>query len=385
MQPVVQPNAKQLFKAVQTGDVTKLRGLLAAGAPVDSRDPEKMTPLMQAAKSGQAEAFRVLVEAGADLQAVGLDQVDVLELAAEGGNVEIVRSLLDRGLPLEGHWQPRSQAARRQGHMTPLICAAIEAHDQIVRLLLSAGADPAARFDGQTALEMVEEELEHPTFTESDDQRQRYQKIVSLLSGKGDGEPAPDAPALEVAKFAENARQPAHQSLRKLLDGRCGKARPWKPVPDHGLAAAEVVAYTLRGCDSEADLHDLQDRARQANAHLVLSEPWEPGEQAKLTLFPTADRFAVVAATGTAGANHNVSTADVLAWLRNLDKVNPFTLCFCGHDLVGGDFLGPVRKAGQVAEAMAAVCPSVLDVGFESPQELALALKKARAFLLRWD
>jgi hypothetical protein len=377
MTPVVQPNANHLFKAVQTGDVTKLRGLLAAGTPVDSRDLEKMTPLLRAAKGGQAEAFHALVEAGADLHAVGMDQVDVLESAASGGNVEIVRFLIDKGLPLEGHWQPRSQAARRQGHMTPLICAALASHDQVVRLLLDAGADRNAAFDKQTALDLIKEELKHPTFTESDDQRQRYQKIVSLLSGKADGESPQEASAAEVAKFADNARQPAHQDLRKLLDGRCGEARPWK--------RAEVVTYTLRGCNREAELHDLQDQARQANAHLVLAEPWEAGEEAKLVLFPTNDRFAVVTATGTAGANHNVSTADVLAWLRALDQDNPFTLRYCGHDLVGGDFLGPVKKAGQVAERMAALCPSILDVGFESPQELALALKKARAFLLRWD
>src|SRR5262249_48331149 len=151
-----------------------------------------------------------LVEAGADLHAVGMDQIDVLESAASGGDVAIVRFLIGRGLPVEGHWQPRSQAARRQGHMTPLICAAIEAHDQVVRLLLDAGADRNASFDRQTALDLVKEELKHPTFTNSEEQRHRYQTIVSLLSGKADHKPAQDASAAEVAKFAANARRPAH-------------------------------------------------------------------------------------------------------------------------------------------------------------------------------
>src|SRR5437762_2791079 len=109
------PKPRHFFTAAQAGDAAKLRELLAAGMPVDSRDQDQKTVLMCAAESGQAEAFRVLMEAGADLHALALCQIDVLECAASGGNVEIVRFLLDKGLPVEGHWQPRSQFARREG------------------------------------------------------------------------------------------------------------------------------------------------------------------------------------------------------------------------------------------------------------------------------
>ncbi len=110
-----------------------------------------------------------------------------------------------------------------------------------------------------------------------------------------------------------------------------------------------------------------------------------PGEDAALVLFPTDNKLAVVAAIGTEGANYGVSTADAIAWLKHLDEENSFTLRYCGHDLVGGAFLGAVKGAKKLAERIAEFCPSCLDEGFETPEELALALKQQKAFLLRWD
>ena len=129
----------------------------------------------------------------------------------------------------------------------------------------------------------------------------------------------------------------------------------------------------------------MQVQARTAGCHLVLSQPWVPGEDAALVLFPTADKLAVVAAVGTEGANYGVQTADVIAWLKQVDGENPFNLTFCGHDLVGGAFLRPVKGATKLAERVIEFCPSCPDEGAETPEELASVLKKRRAFLLRWD
>jgi hypothetical protein len=297
-----------------------------------------------------------------------------------------VRFLVDKGLPLEGHWQPRSQIARREGHMTPLICAAIEGHVQVVRLLLQAGADRDAKFDGQTALKMVTDEIQYPTLPGSAERKQSYLDVAALLADtSAAGGPAEDTVALEVANFARNARQPAYLQVRQVLADRCGEARPWQPVPDHGVAAEEVNRFTLRQCANPKTITGLQEDVYQAGYHLVLAEPWVPGEDAEFVLFPTPDKFAVIAAVGTEGANYSVQSPDVIAWLRNLEKLNPFALCYCAHDLVGGDFLGPVKSAKKLAAQIAEFCPSCLDEGLETTEELARAFSKSKAFLLRWD
>lgn len=381
-----QPKASPLFKAVKQGDVAKLRELLAAGESVDAQDHERMTPLMRAARSGHAEAFRVLAEAGANLHALAMSQTDVLETAAAGGNVEIVRFLIEQGLPLEGHWQPRSSVARREGHMTPLICAAVSGKIDAVRLLLQAGADRDAKFNGANARKQAQD-MANLCKINGDTEGQRTLLAVAalLVEPSGAGNTGAAAATDEIAKFAGNAKQPGFMQARQLLQDRCGEAKPWQPLPDHGLAGGEVLEFTLRDCRQEKELSSLLKKVRAAGCQLVLSEPWVPGEDAKLVLFPTGDQFAVVAATGTEGANYSVQTADVIAWLRELDRENPFALRYCGHDLVGGDFLGPLKSAKTVAERIVELCPSCLDAGFESAQELAAALKKGKSFLVRWD
>ena len=379
--------AEALFKAAKGGNAAKVRQLLAAGAPIEASDRERMTPVMLAAQAGQVEAFRALVEHGANLHALGMDQVDLLECAAEGGNVEIIRFLIEKGLPLEGHWQPRIPSLKRMGHITPLQMAALNGHVDAVRVLLEAGADRNATFDGQTALERAEEDIEHPVGDDEEELKPRLEQIVALLNGstkKGKASADSDF-TREVQQFAQNARRPACVRLRQKLEKRCGPLRPWKPQKDHGLAAAEVIGFKLAECQKQEELEKLQDEAAKAGCLLVLSEPWAPGEDASLVLFPTDNKYAVIAAVGTSGANDGVRTADVIHVLTSVEKENPFALVFCGHHLAGGAFQRAVKGAGKLAAKLVELCPKCQDEDCSTPEELAIALKKRKSFLLRWD
>src|SRR5207249_11687117 len=141
------------------------------------------------------------------------------------------------------------------------IQAVDNAHVEIVRILLEAGADRNARHHGRTALQIAKERLRDDDYA---DQKRQYQEIATLLADaptkKSDG-PA-NAELEEVKQFAENARRPEYVQLRKLLAERCGEARPWAPLPDHGVPAANVVACTLADCKRQKALDDLQQDAR---------------------------------------------------------------------------------------------------------------------------
>lgn len=58
-----------LHDAVKRNDCTAVQQLIAAGAPVNARDNDGLTPLMLACMNLQEENIRILVQAGADPQA----------------------------------------------------------------------------------------------------------------------------------------------------------------------------------------------------------------------------------------------------------------------------------------------------------------------------
>jgi ankyrin repeat protein len=176
-------NDARLHDAAGAGDVGAIRGLLGAGLPIDARDTDGRTPVMVATVARQTEAVRALVEAGADVDIRDnrLDNVflyagangllDILRIAneagadpaitnrfggialipaSERGHVEVVRYLLAESDVDVDH-------VNRLG-WTALLEAIIlsdggPAHQEIVRLLLDAGADPdLADGDGVTPL-----------------------------------------------------------------------------------------------------------------------------------------------------------------------------------------------------------------------------------------
>jgi len=173
----------RLHRAADAGDVAAIAGLLAGGLPIDARDADGRTPVMAATAARRTQAVRVLVDAGADVDirdnrrdnpflyagAEGL--LDILRLvneagadpaltnryggialipACERGHVEVVRYLLAESDVDVDHVNNLGWT----GLLEAIILADGDtAHQEIVRLLLEAGADPdLADRDGITPL-----------------------------------------------------------------------------------------------------------------------------------------------------------------------------------------------------------------------------------------
>jgi ankyrin repeat protein len=173
----------RLHQAATSGDLAAISALLAEGLPIDARGPEGRTPVMAATAARQVAAVRALVDAGADVDirddrldnpflyagAEGL--LDILRLvneagadpaltnryggvalipACERGHVEVVRYLLTASDVDVDHVNNLGWT----GLLEAIILADGDAaHQEIVRLLLDAGADPElADRDGVTPL-----------------------------------------------------------------------------------------------------------------------------------------------------------------------------------------------------------------------------------------
>ena len=172
-----------LVEAAGAGRLEAVRRLLDEGADVDVRDSRGRTAVTAAAMGEHVSVVRALVEAGADVDLQDEDRNNPLLLCGENGNVALLREVLRASPDLSATNRYGGTAlipASDRGHVgmvrallktdmpvdhlnnlgwTALLEAVILgnggiAHQQIVRMLLDAGADPGiADRDGVPPLE----------------------------------------------------------------------------------------------------------------------------------------------------------------------------------------------------------------------------------------
>ena len=145
-----------IHDAVTSGDVGRVRELLAGGADCNGRNGDGATALMLAAHAGRLDLAQALIDAGADVNATdergwGALAKAVYNADLDRGFADVAQVLIDAGANVE--------AAIGFG-VRPLMLAAGYGETAVVETLLKAGADVLARNDGGlTALMMVKEKF----------------------------------------------------------------------------------------------------------------------------------------------------------------------------------------------------------------------------------
>jgi len=156
-----------LVFAVVKDDAPSIEKLLAAGANPNIALASGAKPLVVAMQYRHTVAALRLLEGGADINLRDRAGNTTLHLAAQVGDVKLARALLAKGADPNAR-TPRSTApagARggggggaggrggAAGEQTPLMIAARGDHEDVMRALVAAGADPGARAqDGTTVL-----------------------------------------------------------------------------------------------------------------------------------------------------------------------------------------------------------------------------------------
>lgn len=108
------------------------------------------------------------------------------------------------------------------------------------------------------------------------------------------------------------------------------------------------------------------------------------GQPDKVGLLPTIDKYAVIAAMQTDGANSDVYTADIIKWLKELETEQPFVLTGVGFDYLEGNFTTRLKDPRGLAKRMYKFCPDIVDQGTGTVEKLASELQKGRLYFW-WD
>lgn len=121
-----------LHQAAQANDAKEIQRLIGTGAHIDERDTWGRTPTHVAAFASNDDALRTLAEAGADMNALENQSYDVITIAAVANDPELMALAIELGNDPGLITSPY--------HGTALIAAAHLGHVEVVRRLIAAGA-----------------------------------------------------------------------------------------------------------------------------------------------------------------------------------------------------------------------------------------------------
>lgn len=154
-----------LVFATVKDDVPSIKTLLEAGANPNVALLSGAKPLIVAMQYRHTAAALALLEGGADINVRDRGGNTTLHLAAQAGDMNLVRALLDKHADPNAR-TPKSMApagARgggglgrgTAGEQTPLMMAARGDHEEVMRALVAAGADPSLRAQDGTSVLMA--------------------------------------------------------------------------------------------------------------------------------------------------------------------------------------------------------------------------------------
>jgi hypothetical protein len=192
------PDPDALVRAAERGDVRAVRDLLASGADVDARDARGRTAVTAAALADHVEVARLLVRAGADVDLQDGDRNNPVLVTGETGSVAMLRAILPA--------RPDLTRTNRFGGVAH-IPASERGHVGVVRELLRAGiaVDHVNRLGWTALLEAVM----------LGDGGPRHQEIVRLLLAAGADPSKPDGDGVTPL---EHAQRRGYAAIARMLE-----------------------------------------------------------------------------------------------------------------------------------------------------------------------
>jgi len=136
------PGDTPLIVCCWRGDALAAKLLIDAGADVSLCNHMGVSPLLMSCHQGHRECAMLCLASGADVDDADDEEFAPVYAAACGGHSEIVHDCIVVGADVSGATGARA-----------LIACCYQGHVECAALLVHAGADPDAHYDGRTAIE----------------------------------------------------------------------------------------------------------------------------------------------------------------------------------------------------------------------------------------
>ncbi len=109
------------------------------------------------------------------------------------------------------------------------------------------------------------------------------------------------------------------------------------------------------------------------------------GRPDRLALFPRRDPYEILRLMGTNGANYRIGPDSIVAWLRALERDQPFVLTGIDFDWLEGRFTFAIRDPAGLARRFYAFCPDIVDQGTGTVEALVTQLEQSQRLYCWWD
>ena len=149
-----------LMRAAKDGYIDGVQSLIQAGADVNKRNKDDCTALILAGFAGHYECVELLLNAGGDVNARGTSRntnsKTALHAAVSSNNIRFVELLINSGADVNIHTSyntPKAVVQFWACELLPvLLLASCHGYNDIVELLLKAGANVNETYNGKTGL-----------------------------------------------------------------------------------------------------------------------------------------------------------------------------------------------------------------------------------------
>ncbi|NUT72657.1 ankyrin repeat domain-containing protein [Pseudarthrobacter sp. C4D7] len=159
---------QELIAAAKANDAPLVADLIGRGGNVNAKDAIQDSAFLYAGAEGFDEVLQLTLAAGADVTSINRYGGTALIPASEHGHVETVKVLIAAGVPVN-HVNNLGWTAMQEAI---LLNNGGPRQQEVVRLLLAAGADPGIRDpEGRTALQNAE--------------RLGFSEIAASIRGRG--------------------------------------------------------------------------------------------------------------------------------------------------------------------------------------------------------
>jgi hypothetical protein len=336
-----------LVWAVGTGRTDIVRRFIEEGANVHVKTLGG-TPIQAAASGGHAEIIRVLVDHGADIDAAASIFGTPLQRAVERNHTDAALALIEVGSTLEAKWGKKTLVQIARSNKNKVLVDALKAAESQPR------KPPPLKSPAPTT----------PTQVASSKTRKAKLKAPSAAARD------PDLPDW-VPDFTARAKRRAYLDAVADLEKRCGTPRQ----PMRNVAGG--FKFHLHSARSKSFNFDAVHAVQLKRGAYVF---WPAaGDRDEVAVLPTTDQFEVLLAMGTNGVNSGLGPEDVVAWLRKLEREQPFTITAAGWDFLDGTFASKIKDPKGLAERMLDFCTDLDDA-----REVEAQLRKSPARLFFW-